>query len=86
MGYGSAMVSRSSDVTVLVVNERCLSDSWASCYVIHFLPRDAMRKRGLSSSSSFITPEGSKISHKNTKLHKITHKITHKYTHIYSKQ
>ena len=34
-----------------------------------------------SSSSSFITPEGSKISHKNTKIHK----ITHKYTHIYSK-
>ena len=24
-------------------------------------------------SSSFITPEGSKISHKNTKIHKITH-------------
>jgi len=23
--------------------------------------------------SSFITPEGSKISHKNTKIHKITH-------------
>ena len=40
-------------------------------------------------SSSFITPEGSKISHKNTKIHKITHKIwhkiIHKYTHTYSK-
>jgi len=43
----------------------------------------------LGLSSSFITPEGSKISHKNRKIHKITHTkydtklhiSTHTHTH-----
>ena len=38
--------------------------------------------------SSFITPEGSKISHKNTKIHKITHTTydtkLHISTHIHT--
>ena len=38
-----------------------------------FLPNVRHVERPASVLSSFITPEGSKISHKNTKIHKITH-------------
>ena len=40
------------------------SDRFSVCVSVHV---------SLMRLSSFITPEGSKISHKNTKIHKITH-------------
>jgi len=38
-----------------------------------------------TTSSSFITPEGSRISHKNTKIHKITPKnMAQNYTKVHT--
>jgi len=50
-----------------------MASNTAYCTTVHTRDLYVSGQQDRAYKSSFITPEGSKISHKNTKIHKITH-------------